>query len=62
MNQPRVLSATEAGIWTCPITYCGQPAISGTLAWDDRGPNQLISIRTLTCPAGHTWRHETDGG
>lgn len=59
--EPRILTAAEAAIWKCPVTYCQQPAISGRLDWEDRGPFQLISCRTLTCFNGHTWHHETDG-
>ncbi|MGW2251387.1 hypothetical protein ACWCXH_14400 [Kitasatospora sp. NPDC001660] len=58
----RPLTLAEAANWTCPRGACGQDATTGTLTWRDHGPGQLISRHTLTCPAGHTWHHETDGG
>lgn len=60
--EPRDLSAAECATWTCPRPDCELPAASGTHRWDDRGPHQMISRHTLTCPDGHTWHHDTDGG
>jgi hypothetical protein len=64
-DEPRVLTtaelqgAAEDGE-QCPS--CGDDPAGGQLTFDDRGPFQLIAIRTYRCRAGHRWRHETDGG
>ncbi|MDH6125939.1 hypothetical protein [Kitasatospora sp. GP82] len=61
-TDPAPLSDHALGGETCPHPDCGRTATSGTLQWDDRGPFQLISRHTYTCPAGHRWIHDTDGG
>lgn len=63
MTAPTVLHAADlAGAaedgeqcWTCAA-----PPAAGTYALEDHGPHQQISVRTYTCPDGHTWRTETD--
>lgn len=54
------LTPSSAALYTCP--NCEQPATTGTLQIEDRGPHQTITVRTLTCPAGHTWTEQNDGG
>lgn len=54
------LTPSSARLFTCP--NCEQPASAGTLQIEDRGPHQTITVRTLTCPAGHCWTEQNDGG
>jgi hypothetical protein len=56
---PKPLTTHELANRQCG--QCGQTAVSGTHHWDDRGPFQLLSVHTLTCPEGHTWTNSTDG-
>ncbi|WP_327066861.1 hypothetical protein [Kitasatospora sp. NBC_01302] len=53
------MSAESCSAYRCDT--CGQPATSGTVEFEDRGPFQTIAIRKLACPAGHRWAEQTDG-
>ena len=44
----------------CP--RCRDVPVSGVRSWDDRGPHQLIAVRTYRCEGGHEWQVATDGG
>ncbi|MFF4756359.1 hypothetical protein ACWD5R_39555 [Streptomyces sp. NPDC002514] len=59
-TEPRPLKPYELAGWEC--WRCGQPAVAGTHAWEDRGPCQLLSNHTLRCSNGHRWTNSTDGG
>lgn len=41
---------------------CHDVPTGGQYAIDNRGPFQMILIRTYWCPSRHQWRHESDGG
>lgn len=65
LSEPRALDAAElAGAVGdgehCPS--CRETPVAGTVAWEDRGPHQLLSVRTFRCGAGHAWEVATDGG
>jgi hypothetical protein len=59
-DRHRTLGPGQLGDEECPT--CGYPASAGTLSFEDRGPFQLISRRSLRCSNGHRWTRETDGG
>lgn len=61
MTAMTALTAADLTDETCHHG-CDEPVVSGELTWDDRGPHQLIAIRTYRCAAGHQSRRETDGG
>lgn len=56
----RPLKSYELAGWEC--WRCGETAVEGTHAWEDRGPFQLLSKHAFTCPNGHRWTNSTDGG
>jgi hypothetical protein len=58
-SETTAMPAYQCRAHTCP--QCEQSASSGTHRWDDQGPFQMISRMVLTCPGGHTWRHDSDG-
>ena len=59
-TEPRPLTSAELASWKC--WRCGETAVEGTHAWEDRGPYQLLSNHALKCPNGHRWTNSTDGG
>ncbi|MFD6186124.1 hypothetical protein [Streptomyces goshikiensis] len=59
-TEPQALASYKLADWLCP--HCGEAAVEGTHAWDDRGPHQLLSVHVLRCAAGHSWSNHNDGG